>query len=50
LVDNRHLTGLVESIVENLGDLVDDANESGSRGVETPSENLGGVCRESAWS
>jgi hypothetical protein len=47
---NRHLNGFVESIVENLGDLADDAKESGSRRVETLSENLRCVCRESAWS
>ena len=49
LANNRHLTDFVESIVENVGDPADDANESGSRGVETRSENLGCACRESAW-
>jgi hypothetical protein len=47
-LDNRHLRDFVESIVENLGDLAADANGSGSRRVETLSENLGCVCRESA--
>ena len=49
LWDNRHLRDFMESIVENVGDPPDDANESGRRRVETPPENLGCVCRESAW-
>jgi hypothetical protein len=39
----------LESIDGNMGDLADDGNESGSRGLETTTENLGCVCRESAW-
>jgi hypothetical protein len=38
-----------ESTFVNMGDPSDDAKESGSRGVETPSENLQCVRRESAW-
>jgi hypothetical protein len=47
---NHHLTGLVESIVENLGEPSVDVNESGSRVLETAPENLGGGWRQSAWS
>ena len=47
--DNHHLMGLVESIARNLGGPFDDGNESGSKELETPPENLGCVGRESAW-
>jgi hypothetical protein len=33
--DNRHLLDCVESIIRNLGDSSDNANESGSRGLAT---------------
>jgi hypothetical protein len=48
-VDNRHLNSCVESIIRNVGDPLDDAKESGSKGVETLPENLRCVWRESAW-
>jgi hypothetical protein len=32
-----------------MGDSSDDDNGSGSKGLETPSENPGRVGRESAW-
>ena len=40
-LDNRHLSDLVESTNGNMGEPSADANESGSRRVETPSANLG---------
>jgi len=38
-LDNRHLTDLVESITRNLGAPSADGKGSGSRGLETTSEN-----------
>jgi hypothetical protein len=46
---NHHLSDLAESISVNVGGPSDDANESGSMGLETTSENLECVRRESAW-
>ena len=47
--DNHHLTDLVESINGNMGDPPDDEKESGSRRLETPSQNLRCGWRKSAW-
>jgi hypothetical protein len=38
-----------ESTFVNMGGPSDDGNESGSKELETTPENLGCVCRESAW-
>jgi hypothetical protein len=38
-----------ESTFVNMGDPAGDGKESGSKGLETTSENLRCVCRESAW-
>jgi hypothetical protein len=46
---NHHLRDLVESISVNVGDPPDHAKESGSRGLETTSENLRWAWGESAW-
>jgi hypothetical protein len=39
LSGNRHLLDCVESIIRNLGDPSDNANESGSSGLETTSKS-----------
>jgi hypothetical protein len=40
--DNRHLHDLVESIIRNVGDPSDNANESGSNELETAPKSSDG--------